>query len=588
VARELVQLGHQVTAYCHILAEDGGEGDHDGVAYRDVARVDELTGGSELDLFVCSRYFGVLARPIRARTRVLWLHDLVLPELAPQIVACAGGVDRVHVLSEYHQRQVAGVLPALADRLTITRNGVDLALVASATRGTRKQHRIMYTSRPERGLLRALELHERLGDRALELLVCTYPYAGDARVRAIEAACHARLDDLAGRGYRVRRAAFDKPALYRHIAESELVLYPSEFQETSCLSAIEAQACGTVFLTSDGSALGEAVGYPGIHGDDLGAFERRLRELLADPARRRALEAAGRAHVAGQTWTGVARRFVEDAERTPARAAAPVRRARPRVSCLTVTRQRLRLLKRAISHYTTQTYAERELVIVAQGDARYRQALLDHVASLGRDDLRVHFFDDGLNLGQLRNASMELARGELVCQWDDDDAYHSERLRLQIEHLQREQAAACYLTDHLQVFPRERAVHWVDWTTMTGPEFPRWHLAPGTLLMEKDARFRYPEAGEAAVRGEDSALLHQLFDAVPVAALRDAGHLYLYAYHGRNTYSYEHHAALKWRTKPLAFLRAREPELRRALRDFDIPRPFRVVAGDEVAFVVNE
>jgi glycosyltransferase involved in cell wall biosynthesis len=50
-----------------------------------------------------------------------------------------------------------------------------------------------------------------------------------------------------------------KPELYKELASAALLVYPSIFWETSCMSAIEAMACGTPVITSSYCALKETV-----------------------------------------------------------------------------------------------------------------------------------------------------------------------------------------------------------------------------------------------------------------------------------------------------------------------------------------
>ena len=66
VARELAALGHHVTAYC--LCEQ--EVTYDGVAYRNISRAEPGRIGIP-DLFLCSRFFDVLAQGAGPRSRPL-------------------------------------------------------------------------------------------------------------------------------------------------------------------------------------------------------------------------------------------------------------------------------------------------------------------------------------------------------------------------------------------------------------------------------------------------------------------------------------------------------------------------------------
>jgi hypothetical protein len=106
-------------------------------------------------------------------------------------------------------------------------------------------------------------------------------------------------------------------------------------------------------------------------------------------------------------------------------------------------------------------------------------------------------------------------------------------------------------------------------------------------MMARDDHLRYPEEGPFATRGEDSVLLEALHDHGPVARLRDAGDLWLYTYHGGNTFPREHHDRMAAFGAPRDFLLERADRIRAAVARYPIPRP-RVVAGpDGTVFAVR-
>lgn len=603
VARELAALGHSVVAYCRCERE----GLYDGVDYRRAERVEELVQ-QPADVFLCSRFFHALRVPIRARCRLLWMHDVLMPELADDLRALLPSLDRVFCLSEYHRSLTQAVAPEAAPRLRVTFNGVDHALVERAVaEAGPKRRQVMFTSCPERGLLQALTIYERLDDRTLALLVCGYVPLQPEHV--------SRIEELRARGFPIRVESFGKRDLYGEIARSLAVVYPSTFAEVFCISAVEAQACGTVFLTIDEFAMRETVGYERVAAGDEGAFLAALRRVLDEPALREELEARGRAHARRYTWRAVAERFLAEADGAladePARVACfdrigprphlpPPAQARPRsaearpaltaratapgssplppsglplISCLTVTRGRLRLLKRAIRCYCAQTYPRRELVIVCDGDGRTRRAIERYLETLGRDDVRLVWCAPGRSLGALRNLSMAAAAGDLVCQWDDDDLCHPERLARQSAPLLAHGRGAALLTDQLHFFERERALFWVDWSA-GGQVGGIWQLVPGTLMAYRDHALAYPEDGPASRRGEDSAFLEQLAARDAVLPLGGLGHLYVYTYHGGNTFPFEHHRGQLSRVASPDFVRERRPALEAALAWYPLPRPF--------------
>jgi glycosyltransferase involved in cell wall biosynthesis len=259
----------------------------------------------------------------------------------------------------------------------------------------------------------------------------------------------------------------------------------------------------------------------------------------------------------------------------------------PLVSCLMVTHDRLALAKRAIRCLARQTYPRLELVIVTDGQDRFRHALERCAAEAGLDRVRVvPVAEPGLSLGALRNFSLAAAAGDVVCQWDDDDCFHADRIAVQLKLMRADAGQACYLTDHLQFIEPDRALVWVDWTL--GGKSGRDQLLPGTVMMERDSRFRYPETGQFAQRGEDSVLLWSLYDQVRVTAARGEGHLYLYTYHGRNTFNRDHHHRMAMFSLSAGELRARRDVIRAAMAQYPVPRPFMVIGRDGPAFMLND
>jgi glycosyltransferase involved in cell wall biosynthesis len=259
----------------------------------------------------------------------------------------------------------------------------------------------------------------------------------------------------------------------------------------------------------------------------------------------------------------------------------------PKISCLTITLNRLVFLKEAIACFRDQTYSNRELIIVTNGTERYQQAIQRYIGTLEDPNIRcIALPEDPYTLGRLRNISVAEADGEIICQWDDDDLYHPERLQIQYDYMENTRSQACFMTDYLQYFREERELFWVNWTNRT--QHARNHLLPGTMLMYKDARFRYPETGPSSVRGEDDALIDQMYSLVNVAALSGAGYLYVYTYHGKNTFPKDHHARLAIQSASgLEFIQGHFKDLTQALGYYRLPMPYTVRTADETVFVYN-
>ncbi|HXQ46216.1 MAG TPA: glycosyltransferase family A protein [Caulobacteraceae bacterium] len=258
----------------------------------------------------------------------------------------------------------------------------------------------------------------------------------------------------------------------------------------------------------------------------------------------------------------------------------------PLISCLMVSLPalpRLAGLQRSISDYLRQTWPARELVVVLNGgDAAVATAIRRHVAELGRPDIRIVEPAGALTLGALRNIAKAKALGEIVCQWDDDDLYHPERLERQARGLVASGAEAIGLEQVMQFFPAERELYCDNFRNAPEGAFA------GSIMGWASTALTYPESGAAARLGEDTEVVLQVKARGGFAVLSDHAHLYVYVSHGANSWSDAHHRVLPYRhglTQGL--LRRREAELRAGLAAIDFgPDPITVQGSNGPAFVL--
>jgi glycosyltransferase involved in cell wall biosynthesis len=240
-----------------------------------------------------------------------------------------------------------------------------------------------------------------------------------------------------------------------------------------------------------------------------------------------------------------------------------------KVSCLCITQPgRESMLERAMSDFARQSYAHRELVVVHDADAVWHadcEALAARFRNAHGCDIRVVEASAGLSLGELRNLSVAHASGELVCQWDDDDRSHPDRLATQIKKLNEENAIACFLTQQLHWFADTRELIAEDCTRDLYPG----NVVQGSAMVRRDAMPSY----DALRRGEDTALLQALMRAgAHVAHVRGQPWLYCYHFHGGNTFDRAHHAAIaNAKRLTLAAELNIAAQMRAALRDFNPP-----------------
>lgn len=246
----------------------------------------------------------------------------------------------------------------------------------------------------------------------------------------------------------------------------------------------------------------------------------------------------------------------------------------PLISCLTVSTNRITLLKRAIDCYLAQTYPNKELVIVTSGEPRYDAAVQRYLKKIARDDIRL--CPAALNewkLSDLRNLTLSQARGEMICQWDDDDLYHPERLRVQFDAMNNAGADACFLTDFLHFNTRSRRMYWVDWSPFKSLGKEK-SMLPGSMLALRDESIRYPDG---IGHGEDNQVREHIAARHTVCALAAHGYLYVYVFHGRNVYPENHHHALSSMGFDSDYIISRAAKLSAALAAYPLPMPYAIV-----------
>lgn len=264
LARALQARGHRVHIFTTQLHPDAPAIDHAGVAWHRTQDIADVSRFTRWNVFVALRMPQIFHQHIPATVRVLWNQDLMTGEQAKVLtMAPAYAYDLVAYVSGYHRKQWEGVIPELAEIGWATKNGFDPTYVPTGV--TRHSNRVIHITRPERGLRPLLamwpEVRKQVPDAELHLCRYNSMYdasgwgrvcaAYDEQVEAVNAA-------VGGITY---LGELGKPDLYKAIAGAAVMWYPGvvDFAETSCVAAIEAQACGTPFVGSYKGALPETV-----------------------------------------------------------------------------------------------------------------------------------------------------------------------------------------------------------------------------------------------------------------------------------------------------------------------------------------
>lgn len=287
------------------------------------------------DIVIATRWFEPFTWYTDAK-HVLWLQDAWFAD-------CAETLGRAHsavVSSPWHrtyvlQRYGHSVQP---DRLHVIPLGIDLRrfrqspsihslhLPAHAQMSVPDlRYHAIYSSNPDRGLVELAQMWPALRSALPDLtLTVTYGWEGlatwndspdwRAHLEHTRAAIEKTMTPDTGVTFTGR---LGKQRLAMEMQRASILLYPNNFQETFCLTALEAQAAGVPIVSSHLGALATTV-HPDagllLHGhpstpDYQARFVAAAVDLLRDPAARTRMAHAGIAHARQHDWATVAQQW---------------------------------------------------------------------------------------------------------------------------------------------------------------------------------------------------------------------------------------------------------------------------------------
>lgn len=273
------------------------------------------------DVLIAVREWKPLLVNMEARQRFIWTGDSYDQ---PQTVGIGDTrlietIDRLLPVSNWHGARLCEESGFPREKVWVLRNGIHLPFFAGEEPRHRK--RLIYSSTPYRGLALLPSIFVELKKKHPELELHVFSgykvYEGkdgyaDSAVKNYEELI-GRLSKLPGC---VIHGNVKQEELAREFMRSTVLAYPNTFEETSCITAMEAQAAGCAIVTTAMAALPETVGNAGVlirrapgtieyQQDFVSAVDR----ILSDDAYFNQLSSIGREQAKRFDWNFVAREF---------------------------------------------------------------------------------------------------------------------------------------------------------------------------------------------------------------------------------------------------------------------------------------
>lgn len=178
----------------------------------------------------------------------LWCHDLVT-----QGVEVHKNFDKVLCLSNFHKNYVKAMQGVKDEDIILTRNGIDP--LRFQDRPQKNENKIIFPSSPDRGLDRAIKIVELARQELPDLELHVF-YGFDNLRKYGMSEMADRLEAMIETRPWVKYYGFtEQKELSRHMMESAIWLYPANFIESFCITAIESLAAGCYPIAREIGAL---------------------------------------------------------------------------------------------------------------------------------------------------------------------------------------------------------------------------------------------------------------------------------------------------------------------------------------------
>jgi glycosyltransferase involved in cell wall biosynthesis len=321
IAKELSDLGNNVTVFAECTGSNTSPGIYDGVRYVNHEKYSHMSLRVPHDVNIVSRRHQLLNSPKNSKINILWNQDHAWFDQKKDLLNSIWNADSIFTLTEFHKNQQSGVWGLPDDFFWIAGNGIDLDLISRSTESItqRDPNKLIYASRPERGLdvLLTQIWPQLLKSRPqLKLYITTYDFFPPQIVNLLN-----QLKSYSNQfgDSVVWLPPLTKKELYEQFASSSLYLYPTAHKEGYCILAAEAMACGLPIVANGIGALTDVVdsdagvllsGFNTNNNPEFcNQFVLHTLELLNNKAKWERMSCAGKSHAKSLGWKDNAKRW---------------------------------------------------------------------------------------------------------------------------------------------------------------------------------------------------------------------------------------------------------------------------------------
>lgn len=245
ISRELAKLGYKVKIFnkCKEQHLDSSGVD---VEYVPFNHFEEYSKKIKYDYFIASRYLDCFRVPFKSGRNFAMIHDVFLiMNQSNKQDAKQDKIEKYFALSHAHKNFVSGYHNIPKEQILVTSNGIDLNRFKQPLK--RDPYKLIYSSSPDRGLEVLLDMFPKVKAKIPEVTLDIFYGFENFQDQEYVKKMKAKIAATEGVTYHGR---VGQDVLAQKFLESSIWAYPTWFEETFCITALEAIAAGTVPVTS--------------------------------------------------------------------------------------------------------------------------------------------------------------------------------------------------------------------------------------------------------------------------------------------------------------------------------------------------
>lgn len=271
----------------------------------------------EVDAYISVRDWIPTMYKIPAKLRLFWTGDSYdqFSNFGVGDKRVHSGIDYLLTVSEWHSARMSEESGFPRHKAWVLGNGIHPPYFEGSEKKVRK--RLIYSSTPHRGLKHIPRLFSAVRKKHpdAEMHIFSSYKVYDQDHERDYASVFAELEKM--KNVKLH-GSIKQSELAREFMKSAILFYPCDFEETSCITAMEAQAAGCAILSTKLAALPETVGDAGIlidgkpgSGNYDDAYIEAATRILSDDELFQKLSQRGLERSKTMGWVQVAERFTE-------------------------------------------------------------------------------------------------------------------------------------------------------------------------------------------------------------------------------------------------------------------------------------